>query len=251
MAPLYSYGGKILGSTAPYNCDHCPCQCDCASALVCSYCSSYTPTSFTVALSGVTDIPDDTYCCGQISSCYWEYDDGTIKVTVTMTGAGTAQINAYASSVLKYQSNVSIGACCPLYSATCPCTTWPPESWPCGGLVEIYHITGTIEIYDNITCSGSPVQTINMDLDLPYVPETSCRWSGDDPGYLYYPRLTGVTGAWNVEVSYLYLPYLSYGLANLSKFGVTPVGNYGDSDCYPDNIFGGSGKVLNVQITAV
>ena len=109
-------GGPMWGLQADL--ETCCCGCPCKSTLECSYCVS-TPRTYSVAFSGVTDMPAGPYCCAQLSACVWQYDDGTYKVTVTMTAAGAATIKGYVSGSQKYEADVVITKCCPLLGGLC------------------------------------------------------------------------------------------------------------------------------------
>ena len=74
--------------------------------------------------------------------------------------------------------------CCqPPAPCECPCETWPPESWPCGGLLEEYSFTlpprGFME-YDGTTCSGDLLGGLGYRI-LPCTltaDGTPCTWEG-------------------------------------------------------------------------
>ena len=79
--------------------------------------------------------------------------------------------------------------CCgDLAPCSCPCEgTWPPTSWPCGGLVEEYVLSnGTTSYYDGAVCyataQGEPLSAITEFRLVGDVTCTatanSCEWEG-------------------------------------------------------------------------
>ena len=83
--------------------------------------------------------------------------------------------------------NIQMGTGCVCCApCDCPCEgTWPPASWPCGGLVEEYVMSnGTTSYYDSAACyataEGEPLSAIS---ELRLVGDvtvtattTSCEW---------------------------------------------------------------------------
>ena len=66
----------------------------------------------------------------------------------------------------------------------CPCTSWPPSEWPCGGLVEQYSLTinahGSVD-YQNTNCAHPPDIEFEMQQSsgvLNAIPSSACLWSG-------------------------------------------------------------------------
>jgi hypothetical protein len=82
-------------------------------------------------------------------------------------------------------SEADIEECCCPAPCECPCETWPPESWPCGGLLEEYIFElppwGSAE-YDNATCSGDVIEvSVFGNRILPCTltaGESPCTWEG-------------------------------------------------------------------------
>jgi len=80
--------------------------------------------------------------------------------------------------------------CCgDLAPCTCPCEgTWPPASWPCGGLVEEYVLSnGTTSYYDGIVCYATAQRSglNSMAVEYRFVGDVtctatanSCEWEG-------------------------------------------------------------------------
>ena len=58
----------------------------------------------------------------------------------------------------------------------CPCDTWPPASWPCGGLKQTYSIAGTRTVLTGSLTEDTRV--INSGQVITAVSGTRCKWSG-------------------------------------------------------------------------
>jgi len=89
---------------------------------------------------------------------------------------------------------------------SCPCGTWPPAEWPCGGLVEEYLVTGTIEAHDTVLdCSSPPDETINFSVIVTATvgppSHASCNWEGADAKISVNLWLDTVNGRWVVAVT--------------------------------------------------
>ena len=68
---------------------------------------------------------------------------------------------------------------------TCPCGTWPPEAWPCGGLNETYAYSVTFRYrhWTSVDCSGTPdvdcTRTVTGTITAD--PAHTCVWGPDFP----------------------------------------------------------------------
>ena len=64
--------------------------------------------------------------------------------------------------------------CCeePDAPTVCPCDPWPPESWPCGGLLETYAVSGTVEVL-----SGDDAGIWDVAGTVVASPENTCQWN--------------------------------------------------------------------------
>lgn len=60
---------------------------------------------------------------------------------------------------------------CPCGCA-CACSPWPPSSWPCGGLLETYSVSGEYDFG-----SGNPADTFTG-ITVTAVSGTPCAWAG-------------------------------------------------------------------------
>lgn len=144
---------------------------------------------------------------------------------------------------------------------SCPCVgTWPPASWPCGGLLEEYSFelpAWGFANYEGSSCSGDFIEGIgNRVLAVTVTAgDTSCTWEGtgmwqthiDDPkgGTLNWGDYEEVVITvslvddpecrWEVEVASADNPsnilWFGYKLT-----GLTPAGQYVD-DADPDGLY--------------
>lgn len=108
----------------------------------------------------------------------------------------------------------------------CPCSTWPPESWPCAGLLESY--LTSLEIYSGSSgwgwrWSDQPVAAAN----------TSCTWINTtadiettiDGGSIWFP--TTATIILRLSCSEWELGTFIVGLPLAKRLiGLTPPGSY-------------------------
>ena len=71
-------------------------------------------------------------------------------------------------------TEAQIEECCAPAPSECPCTSWPPSEWPCGGLVEQYSIQGSV----NRTCVGtSGMESLIISPVNASAATTTCLWS--------------------------------------------------------------------------
>jgi len=161
-----------------------------------------------------------------------------------------------------YMTRAEFEACCcpepePPAPCECPCETWPPETWPCGGLVEDIafelHPTG-YAAYRGPTCSGDFIEGIGNRV-LPCTlsaGETPCTWEGvgmwqahvDDPNGTPFwgdafevsitVRLVGAPVCrWEIQV---FDDNDSLIWSGHKPTGLTPAGQYID-DADPDGLY--------------
>jgi len=77
--------------------------------------------------------------------------------------------------------NGNIAFCQVPAPCSCPCTSWPPSSWPCVGLVEEYTLLSTSEYTQHFSgLKSEPIhyrifvqENIVLSADA-----TACRWTG-------------------------------------------------------------------------
>ena len=154
--------------------------------------------------------------------------------------------------------------CCgDLASCDCPCTSWLPPSWPCGGLLEEYQVTGNLASRYDSEAIVQEYQTHYIDWWLvteyrssgnataaKLTPDMTCYWSLSlESRLLYYDgtRASGPTTFRSVAQDWTSVPPPYTGYVRLSScqwqgvFGVkgnpdniptakdvgqTPAGNY-------------------------
>lgn len=235
---LFVIDGKILiGGGGIVNCPKCPCYCQCISDSVCGFCGGYTPSEYVVSFSGVTDIPNNSYCLIQDSDCLWVYECDDILIEFEMTAAGEGELRAYYSAVQKFEAALLIDICCPLGGTgpapcDCPCT-WPDfpfeeGDWPCGELEQDYVISFTYRVrkYSDSGCTDLICdETVEATTDVT-AESSSCHWFG-----------TGFTMACEQNVGGTLLSLssckwtigMAIGFSAEKLVGDTPVGNYGDA----------------------
>jgi hypothetical protein len=95
--------------------------------------------------------------------------------------------------------------CCPA-PCSCPCGgTWPPESWPCGGLLETYgmEFSKTISSPSNGDTEYKSDSTITLTASSTsiYLPYTTCLWSKLDASILSRVYNGSVWGEWTATTS--------------------------------------------------
>lgn len=121
-----------------------------------------------------------------------------MAISMWLTKSGKLAANASGIPFIATRDELENCCCKP---CVCPCEDWPPESWPCGGLIEQYvadnGYTSPIdstsilyyqELYGNPDCSGNPLawrewrltRALTMTADL----TSSCRWTGNPYGKL-------------------------------------------------------------------
>ena len=109
---------------------------------------------------------------------------------------------------------------------SCPCATWPPASWPCGGLNETYNLSYNMKVWNppKTSCGdGEPDEVIHYNTTLT-PSEGACLWLS----FEYWPMAgLGLTdeGTWHV---WFLSPPHSWGA---HKGGNTPIGSYPDTEC--------------------
>lgn len=143
--------------------------------------------------------------------------------------------NAYGDLLGTAELNTCCGAPC-----SCPCTTsWPPASWPCGGLNQTYSITCTIQFWDNVPCSGPFV--CEETLTTVVSPGgSSCSWQSSqqstpvcDVLYIIFLNRTSSCGGlgsccWRIIFDSGWKPGKPYGddIEAYKLFGSNPKGTY-------------------------
>ena len=126
----------------------------------------------------------------------------------------------------------------------CPCETWPPASWPCGGLLEVYHCEWTLE-YRSATDQLRERQEWAADITAD--PTTPCTWRGIADRTIYdYARDDSLCGTRNVSFetvvslipcACLYRFEFAHGAKAEIAFASGPDGIYTPTDSDPtDNI---------------
>ena len=138
----------------------------------------------------------------------------------------------------------------------CPCGSWPPEAWPCGGLVEEYSISDisvAVEEYasslfdpPSVCGTGSALRSGTLTADIPIIVEMvsdqSCQWFGRGDGELAFGSGSPITGnQWTVWLHpgcYWRVQFDASGLlVEFRKYtGITPIGRYEVRPC-SKNIF--------------
>jgi len=149
------------------------------------------------------------------------------------------------SGAPKLATREELLACC--CGCECPCASWPPESWPCGGLNQTYAVTNGYaspvdaaaiilhqDMYGNPDCSGdvmawqewrlSSSQTVTAG-------DTPCGWAGTTAGN--WEARSNTSPTWtaiaNIEIS-LYLDACVWkvvaSVTMVKNTGQTPVGAY-------------------------
>lgn len=134
---------------------------------------------------------------------------------------------------------------------SCPCTNWPPSSWPCGGLTESYTIKAGSwfhwDVYWESGCTGTNLswQHIEVLADVTVTADgiASCLWNNwgsanantrvttsygtDWSGWGFYQVALYPAGWWQVQVSARESDYgPSYSDDAYKQTGLTPAGNY-------------------------
>ena len=145
--------------------------------------------------------------------------------------------------------NIQMGTGCVCCApCDCPCAgTWPPASWPCGGLVESYDVSFTWTGYDTYNCTGNDTScsaTITVSADS----AGSCVWAGTDSSSYCSPFqvVLGLSQEceWSAE-----LTSNKFALPTVQKAtGSTPVGGYGSSECANSPFFPGSETFTSVTV---
>ena len=169
---------------------------------------------------------------------YVESTDGSLHV----------RASAAAAEALVWVRASGAGNCAP---DSCPCVSWPPDSWPCGGLAEEYNVSNNLEsphdstmvvVYD--TCAGGWFEwRVKADAGTVTAVATACRWEGDILEY----RVNG--GAWfdsplggRCDVYLLYGKWIIRSLSGdghgEKATGQTPAGTFAGSSPADDYLYG-------------
>jgi hypothetical protein len=172
--------------------------------------------------------------------------------------------------------------CCPPPPAPCecPCETWPPESWPCGGLLEEYAVDIFLRFteYESETeCTGSPFAIFEWRVKGgPGVvsADTTCGWAdaelvmeqrakiGDGP----FTEWEEITPSATVELTEINevcaWKFLVLGYFFFKDTGSSPIGSYKFRDhitgtgtiyesgqCYPADLFWGAAHFVEYTVT--
>jgi len=190
--------------------------------------------------------------------------DGSEASIITELGASyvgkVVRIGGVCYSVAEVESGTPVAViidevyddcaeCCgDLAPCSCPCTSWPPTSWPCGGLVEEYVMSnGTTSYYDGTVCyataQGEPFSFIS---ELRLVGDVtcaatanSCEWEG--PANSVERRDISYDGDGNPSVFIDWRPVSAArillsncawtnGAGTTKETGQTPVGEYLGAD---------------------
>lgn len=80
-------------------------------------------------------------------------------------------------TTLAYQDTCPCTTC----AQSCPCSTYPPASWPCGGLYQTYTLAyrQTLTAYANYSaCSGTVICTTYHDYSYVVTANAQCSWYG-------------------------------------------------------------------------
>jgi hypothetical protein len=140
---------------------------------------------------------------------------------------------------------VSGGCCCesdePDAPSSCPCDPWPPESWPCGGLLEEYSLDAYVFVIryyaPNEDCTGTQVGYYEMQLESPITltagEATPCYWDGLGAYKERYSEggswTTGLNGSWSVSLAEEGWNLVGPNAADVGAVkvvGITPAGSY-------------------------
>jgi len=118
---------------------------------------------------------------------------------------------------------------------TCPCGTWPPASWPCGGLVEVYTLAaGSYIEIENYNDTGNTWRWQAVD-DIELTADSSCRWANNTTAttQLYIdgtPTGSPFAGWWEValeDCEWRLYEYIGSGGTYVPKTtDLTPIGMY-------------------------
>lgn len=212
-------------------------------------------------------------CCEPVLVKLWHcYDsasdlcDGSEASIITELGASYVGKVVRVGGICYYVSTVESGTpvaviidevyadcteCCgDLAPCDCPCTSWPPTSWPCGGLVEKYVMSnGTTSYYDGTPCFATArpgIFPLSSNFEVRLVGDVtctatanSCEWEGPADSV----ELRGMTWDMNNNPS-VYVDWYPIGAARIllsncawdtvyggsKKTGQTPVGEYPGGD---------------------
>jgi len=135
---------------------------------------------------------------------------------------------------------------------SCPCETWPPESWPCGGLNQTYHVEFDYVLYGAYPCV-TPIASCHISMDVTAVPSPffPCEWgvnadSGTSCGTMIV-NIIGGARCWLVQATSVTLMKPT-GKADKSV-GSTPIGTaYVPQPCAGSPFFGWA-ALENVVVT--
>lgn len=160
---------------------------------------------------------------------------------------------------------------CPVPSS-CPCATWLPDSWPCGGLLEQYTASANVK---HGCAPSAPNSSYNVTLSPTVAPasQTQCQWSASGPeifdnfsegncqnnnirkpntsaNVLIRLSLAGGQPRWNMTFSYIFRTSAGSFITRIYSFiktsGLTPIGAYGYD---LDGSFPGNDPVLTGTAT--
>ena len=125
---------------------------------------------------------------------------------------------------------------------SCPCTTWPPASWPCGGLNQTYNLSYNVKKWHRpkTSCDGEPDEVIHYNRTCTASPWSPCTWITEDD---VWPAWTNIRltdeGTWIVSLCSPPNGWEGY------KGGNTPIGSYTDTECK------GEGLTANIMFTDI
>ena len=125
---------------------------------------------------------------------------------------------------------------------TCPCTFWPPGSWPCNGLLETYHVNLDVSVIPDTSYPfanpGFELRDISAEASAELSFFSKCEWRGgydtgerrdydteEETWEPWEPVSTG--GAWLRLTPSGWAVSGSSRPAAYKSTGVTPVGSYG------------------------
>ena len=159
-----------------------------------------------------------------------------------------------------YNNGVTVTDVTPCFPTCCPCPSYPPASWPCGGLNQSYSVSFDyiLEVwsYGSPACSTAPTTTCTGSTALTVTADSSCHWIGTvviqptpPPPWDYR-----CPGTFTVEISWTasgwkYKIYDSFSQAWTEEYKTTgrnPVGSYpNNSVCQ----FGGYYRLTTNTVT--
>ena len=147
--------------------------------------------------------------------------------------------------------NIQMGTGCVCCApCDCPCAgTWPPASWPCGGLVEEYVMSnGTTSYYDGAACYATAEgEPLSMITEFRLVGDvtctattTSCEWEGPASSVERRDVMYDISGnpGWVTDwytsgaakINLINSTWDAGGAGAVKETGLTPVGEYLGAD---------------------